>query len=64
MIDNMRLHKRPVGSALGVVWQRILFQEVPGGMLMNGSVDELELRRWGLFGVHCYWSPGIGLTWE
>ena len=64
MIDNMRLHRRPVGSALVVVWQRIFFQEVPGGMLMNGSVDELELRGWGLFGVHWYWSPGIGLTWE
>ena len=64
MMDNMRLHRRPVGSALVVVWQRILFQEVPGGMLMNGSVEELELSRWGLFGVHWYWSPGIGLTWE
>ena len=64
MIDNMRLHRRPVGSALLVVWQRILFQEDPGGMLMNGSIDELELRRWGLFGVHWYWSHGIGLTWE
>ena len=33
-------------------------------MLINGSVGELELMRWGLFGVHWYWSPGIGLTWE
>ena len=64
MMDSMRLHKRPVGSALVVVWQRILFQEVPGEMLMNGSGWELELRRWGLLGVHWYWSPGIGLTWE
>ena len=62
MIDNMRLHRRPVGSALVVVWQRILFQEVPGGMLMNGSVWELELGRWGLLGVHWYWSPGIGVS--
>ena len=64
VMDSMRLHRRPVGSALVVVWQRILFQEVPGGMLMNGSVEELELSRWGLFGVHWYWSSGIGFTWE
>ena len=64
MMDNMRLHRRLDGSALIVVWQSILFQEVPGGMLMNGSVLELELGRWGLLGVHWYWSPGIGLTCE
>ena len=64
MMDNMRLHRRPVGSALVVVWQRILFQEDPGGMMINGSVGELELVRCGLFVVHWYWSPGIGLTWE
>ena len=45
VMDNMRLHRRPDGSAWIVVWQRILFQEVPGGMLINGSVDELELMR-------------------
>ena len=49
-MDSMRLHRRPVGSALVVVWQRILFQEVQGGMLMNGSVEELELSRWGCLG--------------
>ena len=64
MMDNMRLLRRPDGSTLIVVWQRILFQEVPEGMLINGSVSELELMRCGLFGVHWYWSPGIGLTWE
>ena len=64
MMDSMRLHRRPVGSALVVVWQRILIQEVPEEMLMNGSVEELELSRWGLFGVHWYRSPGIGLSWE
>ena len=64
MMNNMRLLRRPDGSALFVVRQRILFQEVPEGMLINGSVGELELMRWGLFGVHWYWSPGIGLTWE
>ena len=64
MMDNMRLLKRPDGSTLMVVWQRILFQEVPEGMLINGSVSELELMRCGLFGVHWYWSPGIGFTWE
>ena len=64
VMDIMRLHRRPDGSALIVVWQRILFQEGPGGMLINGSVSELELMRWGLFGDHWYWSPGIGLTWE
>ena len=45
VVDNLRLHRRPDGSAWFVVWQRILFQEVPGGMLINGSVDELELMR-------------------
>ena len=64
MMDIMRLHRRPVGSALVVVWQRILFQEVPGGMLINGSVGELELVICALFGVYWYWSPGIGLTWK
>ena len=44
VMDNMRLHRRPVGSALVVVWQRILFQKVPGGMLRNGSVWALGLR--------------------
>ena len=56
MMDNMRLHRRPDGSAVIGVWQRILFQEIPGGMLINGSVWELELRRWGWLG-----SIGIGL---
>jgi len=28
-----------------MVWQNIFFQEVPGGMLINGSVVELELMR-------------------
>ena len=64
VMDSMRLQRRPDGSAMIGVWQRILFQAVPGGMLVNGSVWELELRRWGLFGVHWYWSSGIGLTWE
>ena len=52
VMDNMRLHRRPDGSALIGVWQRILFQEVPGGMLINGSVGELELMRYRLVGVH------------
>ena len=30
-------------------------------MLINGSVSELELMRWGLFGVHWYWSLALGL---
>ena len=41
------------------VWQRILFQNVPKGMLVNGGAWEVELGRWGLIGVHWYWSPGI-----
>ena len=45
VVDNMRMHRRPDGSAWIVVWQRILFQEVPEEMLINGSVDELELVR-------------------
>ena len=55
MMDSMRLQRRPGGSAMIGVWQRILFQEVPVGMLINGSVWELELRRWG-----CWGSIGIG----
>ena len=63
-MDRMRLQRQPDGSAMIGVWQRILFQPVPEGMLVNGSVRELGLRRWGLVGVHWYWSPGIGLMWE
>ena len=53
-----------------VVWQRILFQEVPGEMLMSGSVWELELRRWGLLGgplvlVSWHWAyVGMSVGWE
>ena len=43
LMDSMRLQRRPDGSAMIGVWQRILFHAVPGGMLVNGSVRELEL---------------------
>ena len=64
VMDSMRLQRRPEDSAMIEVWQRILFQKVPGGMLVNESTWELELGRWGLVGVHWFWSPGIGLTCE
>ena len=45
VMESIRLHRRPDGSALIRVWQRILFQEVPGGMLINGSVGEVGRGR-------------------
>ena len=64
MMDSMRLQRQPDGSVVIGVWQRILFHEDPGGMLVNWSAWKTGLERWGLGGVHCYWSPGIGLMWE
>ena len=52
IMESSRLQRRPDGSAVIGVWQRILFHEVSGGMLVNRSSWELGLGRWGLVGVH------------
>ena len=53
VMDSMRLQRRPDGSVVIGVWHRILFHEVPGGMLVNRSAAwEVEVERWGLVGVH------------
>ena len=52
VMESSRLQRRPDGSAVIGVWQRILFHEVPGGMLVNRSSWKVELGRWGLVGVH------------
>jgi hypothetical protein len=52
VIESSRLQRRPDGSDVIGVWQRILFREVSGGMLVNRSSWELGLGRWGLVGVH------------
>ena len=52
VMESSRLQRRPDGSAVIGVWQRILFHEVPGGMFVNRSFWEVELGRWGLVGVH------------
>ena len=64
VVDKMRLQRRPVGSVVIGVWHRILFHVVPGGTLANWIAGVAGLERYGLVGVHWYWSPGIGLTWE
>jgi hypothetical protein len=52
VIESSRLQRQPDGSDVIGVWQRILFHEVSGGMLVNRSPWELGLGRWGLVGVH------------
>ena len=52
VIESSRLQRRPDGSDVIGVWQRILFHEVSGGMLVNRSSWELGLGRWGQVGVH------------
>ena len=64
VMESSRLQRRLAESAVIGVWQKILFQEVPGGMMVSRSSWEVGLGRWGLVGVHWYWSPGVGLTWE
>ena len=52
VMESSRLQRWPDGPAVIGVWQRILFHEVSGGMLVNRSSWELGLGRWGLVGVH------------
>ena len=52
VMDSSLLQRRPDESAVIEVRQRILFHEVPGGMLVNRIAWEVGLERWGLVGVH------------
>ena len=56
VMESSRLQRRPDGSAVIRIWQRILFHEVSGEMLVNRSSWELGLGRWGRSG-----SIDIGL---
>ena len=52
VMESSRLQRQSDGSAVIGVWQRILFHEVPGEMLVNRSFWEVEMGRGGLVGVH------------
>ena len=54
VMESSRLQRRPDESAVIGVWQRILYHEVAGGMLVNKSSWEVELGRWG-------WSGSIDI---
>ena len=47
VMESSRLQRRPDGSAVIGVWQRILSHEVPGGMLVNRRSWEVGMKNGG-----------------
>ena len=51
VMDSMRRQRQPDGLVVIGVWHKILFHEVPGGMLVNWIAWKVGLERWELCGV-------------